>query len=263
VDDLAARGADMIKIALDPSWNVENPLPVPDPATVRAIVEESHARGLLVRTHLIRPQHMDLAIEGGVDVVEHLGMPAWPSQEEENEVMASEDPVGLFFERWAPDYPPRLERMAAEGIAMTPTLSAVIGGFYTAEEPTPRQRWVVIILMEIVRRFHAAGGVVAVGNDFNDRSVQERSPLLEIEMLLEAGLAPMDVLIAATRNSARVCGRRWDLGTLEPGKLADIIIVGGDPLSDPVDALRQVTLVMRGGAVVQPQAARPRSEELG
>jgi imidazolonepropionase-like amidohydrolase/protein-S-isoprenylcysteine O-methyltransferase Ste14 len=250
--DLAARGADLIKIAVDPTWNAEHPLPTPDLKTIRALVEAAHTHGLLVRAHIIRPQQMDLVIEGGVDVIEHLGMPAWPSRAEEDRVMASEDPVGLFFDRWVPDYQPRLERMVAEGIAMVPTLSAVIGGFYNAEQPTARQRWVVDILMEIVRRFHEAGGAVAVGNDFNDRATTERLPLLEIEMLLRAGLSPMDVLVAATRNGARVCGRTWELGTLEPGKLADLIVVDGDPLIDPVAALRRVTLVMRGGVPLTP-----------
>ncbi len=166
--------------------------------------------------------------------------------------MESDDPIGGFFDRWAPDYQARLERMAADGIAMTPTLSAVIGGFYTKEEPTPRERWVVRILMDIVRRFHEAGGVVAVGNDFNDRATKERLPLLEIEMLTEAGLPPMEVLMAATRNGARVCGQRRNLGTLEPGKLADLIVVDGNPLADPVTALERVQRVMRGGVMHVP-----------
>jgi imidazolonepropionase-like amidohydrolase len=249
---LAARGADLVKIAVDPTWNVERPLPALDLETVRAIAGAAHAQGLLVRAHIIRPEQMDLVIEGGVDVVEHLGMPAWPSRAEEDRVMGSEDPIGSFFHRWAPDYQPRLERMVDEGIAMVPTLSAVIGSFYATDEPTPRQRWVVAILMDVVRRFHEAGGTVAVGNDFNDRAMTERLPLLEVEMLVGAGLSPMDVLVAATRNGARVCGRRWDLGTLEPGKLADLIIVDGDPTTDPVAALQRVRLVMRGGVSVTP-----------
>lgn len=128
----------------------------------------------------------------------------------------------------------------------------MVGGFYTAKAPTPRQQWVVHILMEIVRRYRAAGGVVAVGNDFNDRATTERLPLLEMEMLPEVGLSPMEVIVAATRNGALVCGRRRDLGTLEPGKLADLIVVEGDPLTDPVSALSRVKLVLRGGVAYAP-----------
>jgi imidazolonepropionase-like amidohydrolase len=91
-----------------------------------------------------------------------------------------------------------------------------------------------------------------VGNDFNDRAMTERQSHLEIETLAGTGLTPRDVLVAATRNGARVCGRRWELGTLEPGKLADLIVVDGDPLTDPVAALQRVRLVMRAGVPVTP-----------
>lgn len=165
--------------------------------------------------------------------------------------MASDDPVGGFFERWAPDYQPRLERMVARGIAMVPTVSALLGEFYTAAEPTPRQRWVVRVVLDVVRRLHAAGGTVALGNDFNDRSMREPLPLLEVEMLLAAGLSPMDVIVAGTRNAARVCGRAHDLGTLEPGKLADVLVLDRDPLTDLVNALRHPVMVVLDGVVVR------------
>ncbi|MGW8264767.1 MAG: amidohydrolase family protein [Longimicrobiales bacterium] len=255
VQDLAERGADLIKIALDPGWDRENPRPVPDLATVQAVVEEAHGRGLLVRAHLIQPPQMDLAIEARVDVIEHLAMPRWPSREEENRVMASNDPVGLFFDRWAPDYQARLEKMAAQGTAMFPTVSALLHDFYVAEEPTPRQAWVVDVVLDIVRRFHEAGGMVGVANDFNDRGSKERLPLLELEMLLEAGMSPLDVIVAATRNNAWVCGQERKLGTLEIGKLADVIVVGGDPLADLVGSIQNVTHVLLGGELVIPPEA--------
>jgi len=250
VRDMADRGADLIKIALDPGWNRESPRPVPDLETTRAIVEEAHKHGLLVRAHLIQPPQMDLAIQAGVDVVEHLAMPSWPSREEENRLIVGPDPVGLFFEIWAPDYQPKLEMMAAQGTAMVPTVSALLHDFYVAENPTPREAWVVEVVLDIVRRFHEAGGVVGVANDFNDRGSKEHLPLLELEMLQEAGLTAMDVIVAATRNNARVCGQEENLGTLEPGKLADIIVVDGDPLSDLVGSIRRVTHVVLGGELV-------------
>jgi imidazolonepropionase-like amidohydrolase len=91
-----------------------------------------------------------------------------------------------------------------------------------------------------------------VGNDFNDRATTERLPLLEMEMLLKAGLSPMEVILAATRNGALICGRGSDLGTLEPGKLADLIVVDGDPLTDPVSAMKRVRLILRGGVAYAP-----------
>lgn len=72
--------------------------------------------------------------------------------------------------------------------------------------------------------------------------------LREIQLLHAAGLSPMEVIEAATRHAARVCGHGEDLGTLEPGKLADILIVDGDPITD-LGALERVSLVVRGGVV--------------
>ena len=69
-------------------------------------------------------------------------------------------------------------------------------------------------------------------------------------MLEAAGLTPMDVIVAATKNSAVVCGQEEELGTLEPGKLADLLILDGDPLTDLVGAMQEVVVVIRGGVVM-------------
>jgi imidazolonepropionase-like amidohydrolase len=73
-------------------------------------------------------------------------------------------------------------------------------------------------------------------------------PVGEMEMLLAAGLAPMEVIEAATRVSADLCGHGAELGTLEPGMLADVIVVDGDPLAD-LQAMSAVTLVIRSGEI--------------
>ncbi len=73
-------------------------------------------------------------------------------------------------------------------------------------------------------------------------------PLTEMNLLLAAGLSPMEVIQAGTRNAALVCGQAGQLGTLEPGKLADVIVVGGDPLSD-LQAMETVVAVIKAGEV--------------
>jgi imidazolonepropionase-like amidohydrolase len=67
--------------------------------------------------------------------------------------------------------------------------------------------------------------------------------------MVEAGLSPKDVLQAATRNAAEHLGLAKDLGTVEPGKLADLIIVDGDPIQD-ISSLRNVKIVIQSGRVV-------------
>ena len=66
----------------------------------------------------------------------------------------------------------------------------------------------------------------------------------------EAGMSPMQVLVAATKHAARVCNLEHELGTLEVGKIADILVVGGNPLED-IQSLKDVMLVIHNGVVIR------------
>jgi imidazolonepropionase-like amidohydrolase len=99
-----------------------------------------------------------------------------------------------------------------------------------------------------LRRVHAAGIPVAMGTDAgNPLTLHGASVYNEMEAMAAAGLSPMDVLIASTRTAARAMGRD-DIGTVQAGKLADLVVLDADPLAD-VRNLRAVRLVARGGEV--------------
>ncbi|NIO48352.1 MAG: amidohydrolase family protein [Candidatus Aminicenantes bacterium] len=248
VRDMVARGASTIKIALDPSWNRKHPLPMLDVEMAKAIVEEAHAHGLLVHAHMIQITYFPLALEAGIDVIEHMPFPTgWPSEEEKRWYLESDDPTRPFFEDHFPEYASILGGMAQQEIVMVPTVSALIDDEYLKSERSTHEQFVVLAVIDIIRRFRKAGGIVAVGNDFNDRSMKERLPLTEMKALLDAGMTSMEVIEAATRHAALVSGAD-DLGILEPGKLADIIVVDGNPLED-IDALRRIKLVILDGDV--------------
>ncbi len=70
----------------------------------------------------------------------------------------------------------------------------------------------------------------------------------EMELLQEAGLRPIEVLVAATRTSARAMGRGDDLGTVEPGKRADLVLLEADPTAD-IRNVRRIHAVVRGATV--------------
>jgi imidazolonepropionase-like amidohydrolase len=92
----------------------------------------------------------------------------------------------------------------------------------------------------------AAGVRIASGSD---QGPPREAALLEIELMARLGLGAHGALTAATRTAAEVCRVQDRLGTVEPGKLADLIAVAGDPLED-VSNLRRLLLVMKGGEVV-------------
>jgi imidazolonepropionase-like amidohydrolase len=68
----------------------------------------------------------------------------------------------------------------------------------------------------------------------------------ELELMVEAGISPMEAIVAGTRNAANNLGKATELGTIEPGKLADIIAVSGNPLKDIRDT-REIKLVIKDG----------------
>jgi imidazolonepropionase-like amidohydrolase len=237
VADLLDRGVDYIKIALEPG-NPQDPWPTLELEEVQAIVEEAHARGVLVRAHATGPGTLGIALQAGVDVIEHGTVPPFQPALARHLL---ENRSAILSE-----YEIQLARMVDQGVAMVPTLDAGLGRWYERPDLTEEQKVWTDFVLEIVGRFHTLGGVVALGNDYPIRG--ERMPMREMELLLAAGLSPMQVIEAGTRHAAQVCGHGDELGTLEPGKLADVIVVDGDPLTE-IEAMNRVIAVIRDGQV--------------
>lgn len=101
---------------------------------------------------------------------------------------------------------------------------------------------------ERIREGIQRGVKIAIGSDFGGY-LQERN-VREIEMMVELGMTPMQAIKAATIVGAELLGWEDRIGTIETGKLADIIAVGGDPLAN-IQALRDVRFVMVGGQVAR------------
>lgn len=105
------------------------------------------------------------------------------------------------------------------------------------------------IMAENLRRVHEAGGVIATATDAgNPMTLHGPSIYAEMEAMQDAGLTPAEIVVLSTRNGARSMGRADDFGTLEAGKLADLLILRQDPTED-VSAFRTVERVMRAGVL--------------
>ena len=101
-----------------------------------------------------------------------------------------------------------------------------------------------------------AGIRVAAGSDVD----LDETAAQEVRMLLRAGLTPMEGLLAATKVAANILDLEHELGTVEAGKIADLILLDGNPLDDPF-ALERVTHVIHKGELVKsPVQARPPPE---
>lgn len=261
VVDLHNRGVDVIKVYLHSESNGVV-YPVITAEELASIADEAHALGLLVRAHVTSINLLGVAAQAGVDVIEHV--PIHDTQADAKSAMVqmvqSNDPLQLFFAELYPAYEDQLEMMAEAGAIMIPTLDRPFGGLYRMPERTAEFEVVLEGVLAIVRKFHEFGGDVGVGTDFNiGTGMHAGMPLGEIEMLLAAGLTPMEVIEASTRISAEACGQGEELGTLEPGKLADLIVVDGDPLED-FHSLSNVILVIKDGEIAVNSKGSPETD---
>ena len=109
-----------------------------------------------------------------------------------------------------------------------------------------------VLGIDNLKRVHEAGVIIALGSDAgNPGTVHGPSIHYEAVVFQEAGMTPMEVLVSATHDAARAMGRSADLGTIEPGKLADFAILRADPLVDAAN-LREIARVVKGGRMVWP-----------
>ena len=126
-------------------------------------------------------------------------------------------------------------------------------GFQSVDTMTPKEleahRRCYASSQDFVRRFVAAGGILNAGTDTPSTSVPGAGLHHELEILVEAGLTPMQALQAATVNTAKYLRMEKDLGTIEAGKLADLVVLDADPLVN-ISNTQKIHSVIKNGKLV-------------
>ena len=220
------RGADYIKVMATGARSVEREDPEPAQMTreeLDAVVGEAHRMGLRVAAHAEGIDGVRMAIEAGVDTIEH----------------------GLSLHR-APEL---LDLMAERGTVLVPTLTT----FHDLAERFATEFSPLLVAQAQQQRDEAyrtlvaardAGVTLAMGFD----SGPPGANALELLRMIEGGLSPSEAIVAATAGSARALGLE-DRGTLEVAKVADLLVVDGDPLIEPGILCEpgRIWLVARGG----------------
>ena len=191
---------------------------------LKILVYESHAQGRRVACHAVGGPGLRTAVEAGVDSIEH----------------------GCYLDL---DHD-LLRMMADKDITLVPTLT--VFAHHSAEGNPVAQveaREFREHHIETVQQAMRYGVRVVAGTDAGGWFHGNNA--VELDMLVDAGMTPMQAITAGTREAAACCGLAGDLGTLEAGKLADLIVVDGNPLSD-VTVLQErerIRLVMKEGTV--------------
>ena len=252
VNHLADQGASVIKVYFR--------LP---PAIIREVCKAAHARGVPVTGHLETTEGKE-AIEAGLDGVEHItsfGLSLVPQREGEKyrqmvladnnarkqgryDVWKSINPdspvtdsLGIFLKNKGTFVSPTLGAFEYQSTAGQPLDTARLEGFGK--------------MKKITGRLHRAGAKIVVGSHSMIPYAETGWAFQrEMELLVDSGLSPAEVITAATAQNARFFRIADRLGSIEKGKQADLVLIKGDPLKN-ISATRNVTKVMLNGVWVK------------
>jgi imidazolonepropionase-like amidohydrolase len=229
VREMAKYGADVIKICASGGVLSKGDEPGAQQYTLeemKAIVEEAHKLGRRVAAHAHGASSIRDAILAGVDSVEHASL-----IDDEGIKLARERGTWLVMDIYNDDY--ILQEGAQAG--MLP-------------ESLAKEKALGQLQRDNFRKAFKAGDKMVFGTDAGVYPHGDNAR--QFAYMVKYGMTPMQAIQAATINAADLLGWKDRIGSISPGKYADIIAVKGDPLADPAE-LTRVRFVMKGGAVVK------------
>lgn len=225
------NGVEIIKIIADRMSSEE----------IRAAIDAAHAHGLPITAHSGGEQTR-IAVELGVDGIEHG-----------NDV--SDDTILLMAEKGVFLAPTIVCNLSADSIADREkrireagynSPSEVVAGRTLVAYADERAPSSAETARRVLVKAFEAGVKIISGSDSNPI---DEIGILEIEQLVFSGMSEIGAIMAATKNSAEMVGKLADLGTVEPGKLADLIVLDKNPL-DHISHLRSLSMVIKDGKIV-------------
>jgi len=241
--------------------------------TMEAIVDESRKAGLPVWVHATELETARAAVRAGADVLVHDVTDAAVDDEfialaRENDVIVI--PTLWVFQSYAQVFAAQFDPTSAERTLANPHVlgsllemreipkDALPEGIWSLRERTDLQE-PKKVLLDNVRRLHEAGVRIAAGTDAGNIGVLHGPSLFrELRLMVEAGMDAHDVLIAATLNGAALVEREERAGSVEAGKIADLVLLNGNPLAD-IGNVEDIAFVLKDGVAYDPVTLTPPS----
>lgn len=254
-EELAKAGVDVIK-AYPMSFE-----------EYKAVADTAHKHKLKVHAHVYDSQHVRDALNAGIDVLTHVGAASRQTYDPAlvREIVEKSRPVvptaALWFDvgpateefperlqdpRLKADFPPDIYKEVQDSFKSPHTL-----GYFR------NMNRVMIFGGPLVKQWIDSGAVLGMGTDSGTpMNFHTEALWRELKVFVEHGMSPLRAIEAATRINAQILGRGNDLGTIEVGKLADVIVVKGNPLAN-IYALNDPIVVVKGGVVYKGGSAQP------
>ncbi len=198
---------------------------------MQTICQEAHTAGRRVAAHSLGSEGEHWAVQAGVDSLEHAH----------------------FIDDQT------IQLMAERGTFLVPTMTHCVRNTRKIRASLPEDEWGDNLILwaydsmyRVIPRALELGVPIAVGTDAGAFGVPHGCNAMELELLTTIGMSPMQAIVAATRAGAELLGRAGSIGTLEKGKLADLLIIRGDPLHDIrlLQEKENILVVMKEGRIV-------------
>jgi imidazolonepropionase-like amidohydrolase len=251
---IAEQQPDVVKLTLEEEgWGQRPMIPLLPVPLMEQIIKFYNQHGIRTTIHVSSELRSLEAIYAGTDSLAHPVIQAPVSDSFVKLMAAKKMPfastltIGENYSRLAehPEYLDQPLYAASFSPADRQTMKTKTRAEYQGRMWTAWMKLMTPICEENIRKIHMAGGVVAAGTDQSSGPALQR----ELELLVQAGIKPFDVLTIATHNGAVLLGKADTLGSVEPGKLADLLLLNADPTAD-IDNVKKIALVMKGGQIV-------------
>jgi len=224
VRKLAEGGVDCVKAIysdIDP-MNITHKVHKLSLKVLEAIADEAHQHNLRLMVHTGSLDEAKDSVRAGADSIEHGLLPGGDSNDFDDELIKMMSDRGTYF---------------VPTLAIAWAYKETYPGFFSN-------------LKKTVKKLHYAGVNISAGTDSGTPGVVIGKGLhRELELIVESGITPMEAIIAGTRKAAENLDKGNELGTVEKGKLADMIVVSGNPLED-IKMTRNIKLVIKDGAII-------------
>ena len=251
---IAQQQPDILKLTLEEEgWGSRPMIPLMPVELLSKIIRYYNLHGTRTTVHVSSELRALEAIYAGSDTLAHPVIQGPVSESFVKLMAAKKTPfastltIGDNYNRLV-DHPEYLDQplyVASFSAAERAQLKTQTRAEWKTRSWTAWMKVMNPIAQENVRKIHAAGGVVACGTDASSGAATHR----ELELLAAAGIPPLDVIRIATYNSAVFLGKADQLGSIDAGKLADLVLLSKDPAAD-INNAKSIVFVMKGGRMI-------------
>ena len=251
---IAEQQPDMVKLMMDEEgWGSRPMITLLTADLAEKIVRYYNQHGIRTVAHTSNEFRALEAIYAGVDTLAHVVIQG-PVSDSFVKLMAAKKlpfastlTIGENYSRLAehPEYLDQPLYAASLSVEERNRLKTETRAEYQSRMWTAWMKLMTPVAQENIRKIHAAGGVVACGTDQSSGPAVHR----ELELLAASGIAPLDVITIATYNSAVFLGKADQLGSVQPGRLADLVVLDADPGAS-IDNAKAIAFVMKNGEIV-------------